>query len=278
MYYRTYFIDASCKKWYNFPRKCGAFMKLEVSDVTMTNDLIRGRNNMDECEYKLFCAIVSQIDPFVSNGNKVCLEKREFYDLLGLKSNNKYNRWIKKAFGMMEKSKIIFERDGKIQGGYVIQWVEDKGEVFEFTIATQIMPELERLNDRQYARWLLKNTANLKSAYAMKLYAYLNSWQDKKIVEVSYKWLRDFFMIGEKYSKKQDFERRCIIQAVAEINEKTNIFVEWKPKKAGGKTSETIGYIFKFDVIPTRCQLKEMEWERIRDTAENEIDQFRLQF
>lgn len=252
--------------------------KLEISDVTMTNDLIRGKNNMDECEYKLFCAIVSQIDPFTINGNKVRLPKKEFYDLLGLKSNNKYNRWIKKAFGMMEKSKIVFERNGKIQGGYVIQWIEDKGDTFEFTIAEQIMPELEKLNDRQYARWLLKNTVSLKSAYAMKLYAYLNSWQDKKIVDVSYQWLRDFFMVGTKYTKKQDFERRCIIKAVEEINEKTNMYVEWKPLKTGGKTSETVGYVFKFDMVPIRNQLKDMEWERLRDQDENEIDQFRMPF
>lgn len=251
---------------------------LETSDVTMTNDLIRGKNNMDECEYKLFCAIVSQLDPFTVNGNKVRLPKKEFYDLLELKSNNKYNRWIKKAFGMMEKSKIVFERAGKMQGGYVIQWIEDKGEFFEFTIAEQIMPELERLNDRQYARWLLKNTVKLKSAYAMKLYAYLNSWKDKQIVEVSYTWLREFFMVGDKYKKKQDFERRCIIKAIDEINEKTNMFVEWRPTKAGGKTSETIGYTFKFDAVPIRNQLKEIEWERIRDQDENEIDQFKLQF
>lgn len=253
-------------------------MELEKSDVAMTNDLIRGKNNMDECEYKLFCAIVSQIDPFVTNGNCVRLQKKEFYNLLGLMSDNKYNRWIKKAFGMMEKSKIMFERDGKVQGGYVIQWVEDRGDVFEFTIASQIMPELERLNDRQYARWLLKNTVSLKSAYAMKLYAYLNSWQDKRIVDVSYEWIRDFFMVGNKYKKKQDFERRCIIQAIDEINEKTNMSVEWRPIKEGGKTSRTIGYTFKFDVIPIKNQLKDLEWEHTRDLNAAEIDQFRFPF
>lgn len=254
-------------------------MDLERADVTMTNDLIRGRNNMDECEYKLFCAIVSQIDPFCKNSNIVRLKKKAFFDLLGLTSENKYNRWIKKATGMMEKSKIIFKQNNKWQGGFVIQWVEDKGDEFVFTIAPQILPELERLQDRQYARWILSNTTSLESTYAMKLYAYLISWKDKKIVEVTYEWLRDFLMIGNKYKKKQNFETRCIDGPVKEINSKTNMFVEWKPIKKGGLTSTTIGYAFRFDVLGSvKDQRDDLDWERMRDNDGNELDQFKCPF
>lgn len=255
-------------------------MDLEKADITMTNDLIRGKNNMDECEYKLFCAIVSQIDPFKDNNDQVVIKKKAFYDLLGLTSENKYNRWIKKAMAMMEKSKIMFKQDGKWQGGFVIQWVEDKGEEFVFTIAPQILPELEKLEDRQYARWLLRNTTSLESAYAMKLYAYLNSWKDKGTVDVEYDWLREFLMIGNKYQRKQNFETRCIDGPVKEINSKTNMFVEWRPIKSGnGKTAPTVGYAFKFETYGSiKSERSDIEWERIRDNDANEIDQFKLPF
>ena len=255
-------------------------MELKKADITMTNDLIRGKNDMNECEYKLFCAVVSQIDPFKSNGNKVLINKKEFFDLLGLTSENRYNRWIKIAMGMIDKCRIVFERNGRLQGGYAISWVEDKGdEGFEFTISRNVLAELEKLEEKQYATWLLRNTTALESAYAMKLYAYLCSWKDRGMVEVDYQWLRNFYMVGEKYKKKCNFEQKCIAKPVKEINEKTNMYVEWFPKKERrGKSTVTIGYLFKFELSSTRSERKELEWEEIRDTNLDAIDVARLPF
>ena len=251
--------------------------QLQLAEVTVSNDLIRAKNRMKKGELKLFHAVISQVNPFKKNGNIIKLNKAELFDLLELKSNDKYTRWLKPVKNLIKETIVDFcMPNGEYFVGAMITSVESNKHDFVFTINPKIMPELEKLEERQYSSWILKNTLTLSSVYAIKLYTMLNSWADKGTWAVYEKNLREYFNCEEKYSRKQDFERRTIIPACKEINEKTNMSVVWTPVK---KSNCTIGWAFDFSINEdNRDQRDRIEFEEIRDKDLNKIDQARLPF
>lgn len=215
--------------------------------VYYTNELARMCNKFTLEEEKILHLIFSQIKPYEKNDTFINLIKLDFFNKLELESKNKYNRYRKLIYGLINKTFIeIKDLDGDDLIGVVIsssKWNKDKP-FFTIEISRMFMPYLEQLV-KEYTKLELDSILKLKSKHSLTLYKFLCSWTDENIKEnqryIITKDLKellglsiDTYVQNGKFNRA-DFERYTIKRAIQEINEKTNIIVRCKKNKKGNK-------------------------------------------
>lgn len=130
----------------------------------------------------------------------------------------------------------------------------NKDDTVVFTFDKSIQKELEEL--RGYTWMYLSNLTGMSSTYSIRLYEFfamrLGSQNNKQTFDFDLNKLRLYLDCTKKYKDFRDFNKRILIQAEKEINEKTNIKMSYKKIKTG-RSVTSIKFIFawksKDDVI-----------------------------
>lgn len=153
---------------------------------------------------------------------------------------------------LKEATETLFNRYFKyIEHGKSIKsrWVSqiayaDESAQVELIFAPAVVPLITEL-ERHFTQYELEQIAGLNSAYAVRLYEILMSWrgtQKTEMIELSE--LRNRLGVEDKeYSKMSDFKRRVLDLATDQINEHTDIKVQYQQYKSGRKI---IGFSFDF--------------------------------
>ncbi len=85
---------------------------------------------------------------------------------------------------------------------------------------------------------------SLTGQYAQSLYVLLRSWTGtKREIEFTVKELREYFKLGTKYSAYKDFKRRCILQAIEEINKTGSMVIEEIKEVKKGRSINSIIFV-----------------------------------
>jgi len=95
----------------------------------------------------------------------------------------------------------------------------------------------------------IRNFLKLDSLYAKKLYRFLKKLQKYGRVEISIEELRFYLEVEDKYKDFGIFELKTLKPSVEEINEKTDLFVEYTTKREG-KGNKVIALIFTIKQKP----------------------------
>lgn len=111
------------------------------------------------------------------------------------------------------------------------EYIKNKGEI-EFTLNESIIPYVLELKER-FSVYRIGDVHQFKSASTWHLFENLNRWKNVKIWQISVADLKLLLSKEDKYKRFNSFKERCIEPAVAEINEKSNIFVEYQTIKKG---------------------------------------------
>ncbi len=105
----------------------------------------------------------------------------------------------------------------------------------------------------------IRNFLRLDSLYAKKLYRFLKKLQKYGRVEVTIDELRFILEVEEKYRDFYDLEKIVLKPSVEEINEKTDIYVEYETKREGkGRGGKVVALMFKIKQKPQEG-IKELE-------------------
>ncbi|MPQ44542.1 replication initiation protein, partial [Clostridium tarantellae] len=68
---------------------------------------------------------------------------------------------------------------------------------------------------------------NLQGQYAQNLYILLRGWTGtRREIEFTVEQLRENFKVGSKYKAYKDFKKRCILQAIGEINKTGSMIID----------------------------------------------------
>lgn len=94
------------------------------------------------------------------------------------------------------------------------------------------MPFISQLKAR-FCRYHLANIAPMSSVYAVRLYELLIQWRDAGTRRVELDWLRERFLLGQKYASIRDFKRYVLQIAVDQINTHSDLWVKWEQHKRG---------------------------------------------
>lgn len=209
--------------------------------VTKSNLLIdaRQRNPLGLQEWRIVLSMISQIQLEDKEFETQKISVKEFSQLIDHQEPD-YKAVKKVCESLMGKWLDIPQPNG---GWLLTQWISAAeyipGEgVIEFTFSQKLKPYLLDMKDK-FTTYKLGYVLLLRSVYGIKLYEIAKMWSGAKSPN-AFKYELDEFKkilgVGEdSYPLYADFKRRAIIPAIKEINEKTDLTLDFKEIKKGRK-------------------------------------------
>lgn len=209
--------------------------------------------DLSSLDQKVFSYIVSKLDPYHPQ-DEYEIDIKEYMEIVGIDSTSGRNyENVKKSLKSLSDKSVwvdIFE-DGK--KGVKLARVLNDVKVFEqsgivkFRIGDLVSPYLFDLN--HFIKYSLLYILGFKRRYSIHLYEILKSYQYLGAVDVPLEDLKECLLRGKNgvkpgYAKYKDFNRRVLAPCIEEINELSDITVEYKAKSLGkGKTYDTITFV-----------------------------------
>ncbi len=204
--------------------------------VVKSNEMIRqGRFDLSLVEQRIVLYIVSKIKPGDTEFRTVSMSIREFCAVTGIEYQQNLSQLKDNIKALADKS-IWFQRPGT-KTKTLIRWIE-KPELEEDTdtvrirLDSDLMPYLLQLKSN-FTEYELLNILALRSKYSVRLYELLKSYLHIGHYEITIEQLRDYLRITDGYEETKYFNRDVVAPAVSEINEYTDIEIEYQYMKKG---------------------------------------------
>lgn len=204
--------------------------------VTQSNKLIEARHvkSLSAREQKIILTMVSMIQPTDRDFKEYSISIQEFSEMLGLKGHAKYEEIKEVALRLQEKTLFIPDEKGFITTNWVAsqRYIEGEG-VIELSFSPYLKPYLLQLKTA-FTSYRLSNILSLKSGYTIRLYELMKKWQHLGKWECSVDALREKLgSTSKSYSLYGNFKNKIILPSIEELNEHTDLLVEYKEIKKG---------------------------------------------
>lgn len=235
---------------YNVPRKAVIIQMedIEKLQIQESNELIRAFPKCKRNSLKIFEMAVAAIDPKnPPEDNIVLLSKEAVFKFFNTNNRNKLANFKNGIKEIM--SELIFDfsqgHDGS-NGDLVpafsrVKWLDDDGYLY-IKFSNEIMPYITNLGEGGYTNYSLSDIEKLDSKYSLILYRWLvknfniyKKYENKSLKNpiIRVEDLRAVTGTLGLYSRFAHFEERVIKQPLEEINEKTNLNVNYEKIKHG---------------------------------------------
>ena len=241
--------------------------------VTKDNSLIGASYNLGVVEQRLiFLAIIEAREQktLIEAGGLLRIYAQSYAKQFDVEKHTSYEAMKRAVEGLYEAGfaySKIDERSGKV-GRYKSRWVDKIGYIddlgcVELVFASDVIPLITRLEAR-YTEYELKQVVGLQSEYAIRLYELIIQWRSVgKTNLISLAELREKLGLVDEYKRIEAFKRRVLDLAVKQINEHTDITVDYDQHKQGRVIT---GFTFKFR-IKAKAK-KALETKRDIDTLD----------
>lgn len=251
--------------------------KMEMSKqlVTKDNSLIGASYSLGVVEQRLiFLAIIEAREQktLIEAGGLLRIYAQSYAKQFNVEKHTSYEAMKRAVEGLYEAGfaySKIDERSGKI-GHYKSRWVDKIGYIddlgcVELVFASDVIPLITRLEAR-YTEYELKQVVGLQSEYAIRLYELIIQWRSVgRTSQISLMELREKLGLVDEYQRIEAFKRRVLDLAITQINEHTDITVEYEQHKQGRIIT---GFTFKFKVKKTKEKISaKVEADRIETST-----------
>lgn len=207
--------------------------------VVKSNALIESKGKMTALEQKLILSVISEITPDDQVFGVYEVSLSEFQRHLGTATKHFYDEVQKAATSLLRRViNVESVENGKrkfLAMTYIssAEYVEGEGKI-KISFDPKMKPYLLELKSC-FTQYQLKNIMTLKGSHSIRIYELLKQYENmrprKRELEIAE--LKRILGIEKKYSVFADFEKRILISAIEEINEKTDIWVTYKKIKKG---------------------------------------------
>lgn len=243
--------------------------------VTKDNSLIGASYSLGVVEQRLiFLAIIEAREQktLIEAGGLLRIYAQSYAEQFDVEKHTSYEAMKRAVEGLYEAGfaySKLDERSGKI-GHYKSRWVDKIGYIddlgcVELVFASDVIPLITRLEAR-YTEYELKQVVGLQSEYAIRLYELIIQWRSVgKTNPISLTELREKLGLVDEYKRIEAFKRRVLDLAVKQINEHTDITVEYEQHKQGRVIT---GFTFRFKVKKDK---KKIVAEVASDDANNDM-------
>ena len=241
--------------------------------VTQGNNLIEARHKkpLTAREQKIILTMVSMIEPSDKDFKDYMISIRDFHEMLGLEGREHYTEIKTVVESLMTK---VVEIPLEDKGWLMTHWVStaryiDGSGVIQLRFAPELKPYLLQLKT-VFTSYKLNNILSLKSVYAIRLYELMKKWQQVSQWECSIDSLRGKLGASNKsYNLYGNFKNKILIPAIKELNEQTDLFIQYTEVKKGRKV-DAIEFIIR------RAPEKEIQLPGQKKVEEfNETDDLR---
>ncbi|TWT26574.1 replication initiation protein [Planomicrobium sp. CPCC 101110] len=216
--------------------------------VTQGNNLIEARHKkpLTAREQKIILTMVSMIEPSDKDFKDYMISIRDFHEMLGLEGREHYTEIKTVVESLMTK---VVEIPLEDKGWLMTHWVStaryiDGTGVIQLRFAPELKPYLLQLKT-VFTSYKLNNILSLKSVYAIRLYELMKKWQQLSRWECSIDSLRGKLGASNKsYNLYGNFKNKILIPAIKELNEQTDLFIQFTEVKKGRKV-DAIEFIIR---------------------------------
>lgn len=105
---------------------------------------------------------------------------------------------------------------------------------FKIALTNEIMPYLTQLKG-QFTQYQLNHISGFSSIHAIRLYELFTQYKRLGSRYISVEDLKKWLQLEDKYDRYNNLNQRVLTPALAEINEKSDLYVEYEPIKRGRK-------------------------------------------
>lgn len=221
-----------------------------MTKIVVNNALIESQTNMSLCSLKSFEYILSQLSVLEpSNTKQIILRVNELFNVIGKKSHQR-NVILKNTIDELNNSAHICLINSDCSKKIVIKpisdikWIGKDGEI-KVVFSDEILPYITNL-ERDFTQYSYEIIDLLNSKYSIMIYKELikpfNLYRNYKIENKgamqylkkyknpkrSVKKLRAITNTENKYTRFSSFKNNVLNKAIKEINQKTNLFVDYK--------------------------------------------------
>lgn len=208
--------------------------------VVKSNDLISANYTLNLNEQKMVLYAISKLDKENIKFNYIDLNIKKFLDLLDVTDRN-YEKIRNIARGLRKKE-IIIDTGKKefITGWFSGVTINKSSGDMKIRFDDDLIPYLLELKER-FTRYELKNILSLKSVYSIRLYELLKQYEKIGKREFKLEKLKECLgLLKEEYPRIYDFERWVLKVAKEEINQNTDIFINYKKINSGRKITSIL--------------------------------------
>lgn len=215
--------------------------------VTKSNRLIEASYKLSLNEQRLILSAIAQLDGRkpIPKDNDFTITASEFSKTFGIPIKQAYETLDDAASRLYERDIKTHDQIAKVRGRF--RWVDSvkywDGEAkVTLSFCRWIIPYLTLLH-QQFTSYELKQVAQLNTAYAIRFYELLVQFMKTEERYITLEKLRELLEIKDQYPRFYDLKKYVIQPSINEINEKTNLVVEWDTVKKGRNIT---GLIFVF--------------------------------
>ncbi len=205
--------------------------------VVKSNELIqKSRFNLSTSEQKIILYLISKIKPSDTEFHEYEFSVSDFCRICGIsaQSGSVHSAVKQSVKTLADKSFWIKQDDGS---ELLLRWLQhakiESGRI-HIQIDQNMKPYLLQLKER-FTRYELIYTLAFKSQFSIRLYEILKSYQWRHEVTLVLDELK-VSMFAENYKNFKDFRNRVLDVAVREINQYSDITVNYTPITKGRKT------------------------------------------
>lgn len=214
--------------------------------VLKSNNLIEARYNLSNLEQKLLLISICEIKNR-DGENTIEFTTKELYNILNI-TTNRQNELRKILETLVNKSVIIIDKSlSNRKKTLVTHWFSsvtyNEDGTIKISFDTELLPYLLQLRTN-FTTYTLDNILPMKKKYSIRFYELLKQYQKIGKRNFTISELREILNCENEYLKFAEFERRIIVPGVKEINDHSDIYVEYKKLKTGRIITE-IEFIIK---------------------------------
>ena len=202
--------------------------------VKKAEEIITSKHNLSLLAIKIMDIIISGVQENDNEDQKYSFFVKDFKKLAGIRGNN-IHYCIKEAVRELMQDPLEIHTD---TGWFMCNWIaggkyiDAEGRV-ECSIYPDLKPYLLQLKNC-FTQYALKNVLELKSKYAFRLYELLKQYQSIGRRKFSVSELRDLLGVEQGELKLWvHFKTRVLEIAKREINQKTDLEINYKTEKVG---------------------------------------------
>ena len=216
-------------------------MELKRNIVKQDYKLINAKYKLTTSEIKFILTVIAQINAKDNNFTEYEIKVKDLEEKL---QATKHKTRLKQFAKNIMSKPLLIENDGNFE---VFNWFSKIKYIsneakFLVNIHEDLKPFLLNLKER-FVQYNLAYILKLKSNYSIKIYQLLKEYENFQRRKFSVDELRNCLEVPESYKKKyNDFKKKVLLVAEAEINKHTDIFIEFEEIK---KRRKVISIDFK---------------------------------
>jgi len=211
--------------------------------IIKSNVLIEARYELNLIEQKIILYAVSKLDSKKENFNIISLNAKEFFKLIDT-STERYTELRKIVKKLKSKEITIDTGNGEILTNWLasMEYKKDTG-IIDLEFSIKLVPYLLQLKSR-FTRYQIKNILFLNNKHSIRIYELLKQYETIGRRSFRVDEFKKILLLENQYKRFSDFERRVLKPTMEEINEQTDININYEKIKRG-KEIKTINYLIE---------------------------------